>query len=79
MLIWDFTGNDVDKVQIIVDGQIIRESHTLSPNVSSYSVPVPSVVTIQGLEGQANYAVKFPERKYTLFNTVSPGEPIPIR
>lgn len=73
MLIWDFTGNTEDKIQILVDGQIIRESHTLTSNVAAYSVPVPSVVTIRGLEDQAHYAVKFPERKYTMFNTVAPS------
>ncbi|MEC2072570.1 hypothetical protein [Alkalihalophilus marmarensis] len=73
MLIWDFTGDSEDRVQIMVDGQIIRESHTLTSNAAAYSVPVPSVVTIQGLEGQATYAVKFPERKYTIFNAVAPG------
>ncbi|MCK0472826.1 hypothetical protein [Halalkalibacter sp. APA_J-10(15)] len=72
MLIWDFTGDSEDQIQIIVDGQIIRESHTLTSNVAAYSVPVPSVVIIQGID-QANYAVKFPERKYTIFNAVSPG------
>ncbi|WP_152656059.1 hypothetical protein [Oceanobacillus sp. CFH 90083] len=72
MLIWDFTGDSEDQIQIMVDGEIIRESHTLTSNVAAYSVPVPSVVTIVGID-QANYAVKFPERKNVLFNTVAPG------
>ncbi|TSB47378.1 hypothetical protein [Alkalicoccobacillus porphyridii] len=73
MLIWDFTGDSEDKVQIIVDGQVLRESHTLTSSVAAYSVPVPSVVTIQGLDSNATYAVKFPERRYTIFNVVTSG------
>lgn len=73
MLIWDFTGDSESKIQIIVDGQVLRESHTLTSSVAAYSVPVPSVVTIQGLDSNATYAVKFPERRYTIFNAVTPG------
>lgn len=75
MLIWDYKGDTNNEVQILVDGQPIREVHILNSNVAAYSVPVPSVVTIQGLKSEGaqpiTYAVKFPDRKQTLFNTVS--------
>ncbi|WLR43406.1 hypothetical protein LC087_04295 [Bacillus carboniphilus] len=74
MLIWDFTGHSGNEVQILVDGQVIRDVHILNDNVAAYSVPVPSVVTIRGLDSTTEtpiqYAVKFPDRKQTLFNVV---------
>ncbi|MBM4764859.1 hypothetical protein [Bacillus sp. B15-48] len=77
MLIWDYRGDTNDEVQILVDGQVIREVHVLNGNVAAYSVPVPSVVTIRGVETNAGqpitYAVKFPERDQTIFNVVTTG------
>ncbi|WP_368504368.1 hypothetical protein AB3N04_01385 [Alkalihalophilus sp. As8PL] len=74
MLIWDYLGDSNNEVQILVDGQPIRELHVLNSNVAAYSVPVPSVVTIRGLSTTGaqpiTYAVKFPDRKQTLFNAV---------
>lgn len=72
MLVWDFRGDSGNEIQILVDGQVLREVHILNSNVAAYSVPIPSVVTIRGLKGTSaiTYAVKFPDRKQTLFNTV---------
>ncbi len=74
MLIWDFKGDTNNEIQILVDGQVIREVHVLNSNVAAYSVPVPGLVTIRGLSSDAGapitYAVKFPDRKQTLFNVV---------
>ena len=74
MLVWDFTGDSNNEIRILADGEVIREVHVLNSNVAAYSVPVPSVVTIVGLNSQTSlpitYAVKFPERDETLFNMV---------
>ncbi|OLO37925.1 hypothetical protein BTR23_13400 [Alkalihalophilus pseudofirmus] len=74
MLIWDYRGDTGNEIQILADGQVIREVHRLNSNVAAYSVPVPGVITIRGLESHAaqpiTYAVKFPERKETIFNLV---------
>ncbi|MCM3584357.1 hypothetical protein M3182_01205 [Mesobacillus maritimus] len=75
MLIWDYIGDSNNEIQILVDGQVVRENHMLNSNVAAYSVPVPSVVTIRGVNNNAGtpitYAVKFPDRKQTLFNIVT--------
>lgn len=75
MLIWDYKGDSNNEIQILVDGQVVRENHMLNSNVAAYSVPVPSVVTIRGVNNNEGtpitYAVKFPDRKQTLFNIVT--------
>ena len=76
MLIWDFNSEDLDEVQIIVNGQMIKEKLILTNNAAAISVPVPSTVTIRGVKdsgGGISYAVKFPNSKAAYFNVVGVG------
>ena len=74
LLVWDFTGDTKNEIQIRVDGQIVLEIHTLTSTIRAYTVPVPGEVKVEGLHDVAPYAVKFPEKQFTIFNSVSPGE-----
>ncbi|MEK3916339.1 hypothetical protein [Paenibacillus sp. FSL H7-0331] len=74
MLIWDYNLEDNDKVQILVDGKPIHDSIVLTNTPVAFTVPVPSVITIKGIQDQGGgltYAVKFPQTKYTFFNIVA--------
>jgi hypothetical protein len=74
MLIWDFNSEDNDEVQILVNGQPVKEKLILANNPAAISIPVPSTVTIKGLKdfgGGISYAVKFPNDKITYYNVVS--------
>ncbi|MEI5905868.1 hypothetical protein WAK64_02150 [Bacillus spongiae] len=74
MLIWDFNSEDSDEVQILVNGQMLKEKLILANNPAAFSIPVPSTVTIKGLKdngGGISYAVKFPNDKITYYNVVS--------
>ncbi|WP_079504957.1 TMEM165/GDT1 family protein [Mesobacillus jeotgali] len=74
MLIWDFNSEDSDEVQILVNGQPLKEKLILANNPAAISIPVPSTVTIKGLKdngGGISYAVKFPNDKITYYNVVS--------
>lgn len=76
MLIWDFNLEDDDEVQIIVNGQPVKEKLILTNNPTAISIPVPSTVTIKGLKDNGagiSYAVKFPNNELTYFNLVSVG------
>lgn len=74
MLIWDFNSEDNDEVQILVNGQPLKEKLILAHNPAAISIPVPSTVTVKGLKdngGGISYAVKFPNDKVTYYNVVS--------
>ncbi|MBT2680703.1 hypothetical protein J7E38_16960 [Bacillus sp. ISL-35] len=74
MLIWDFNSEDNDEVQILVNGQPVKEKLILANNPAAISIPVPSTVTIKGLKdygGGISYAVKFPNDQITYYNVVS--------
>ncbi|WNF23467.1 hypothetical protein [Mesobacillus jeotgali] len=74
MLIWDFNSEDHDEVQILVNGQPLKEKLILAHNPAAISIPVPSTVTVKGLKdngGGISYAVKFPNDKVTYYNVVS--------
>jgi hypothetical protein len=74
MLIWDFNSEDSDEVQILVNGQPLKEKLILATNPAAISIPVPSTVTVKGLKdngGGISYAVKFPNDKITYYNVVS--------
>lgn len=74
MLIWDFNSEDHDEVQILVNGQPLKEKLILATNPAAISIPVPSTVTVKGLKdngGGISYAVKFPNDKVTYYNVVS--------
>jgi hypothetical protein len=74
MLIWDFNSEDSDEVQILVNGQPLKEKLILATNPAAISIPVPSTVTVKGLKdngGGISYAVKFPNDKVTYYNVVS--------
>ncbi|WLR54550.1 hypothetical protein LC048_19310 [Mesobacillus subterraneus] len=74
MLIWDFNSEDNDEVQILVNGQPVKEKLILANNPAVISIPVPSTVTVKGLKdngGGISYAVKFPNDKVTYYNVVS--------
>lgn len=74
MLIWDFNSEDDDEVQILVNGQPLKEKLILANNPAAISIPVPSTVMIRGLKdhgGGISYAVKFPNDKITYYNVVS--------
>ncbi|RHW42689.1 hypothetical protein D1B31_03620 [Neobacillus notoginsengisoli] len=76
MLIWDFNSEDLDEVQILVNGQPVKEKLILTNRAAAISIPVPSTVTIKGLKdngGGISYAAKFPNDKKTYFNTVTKG------
>jgi hypothetical protein len=73
MLIWDFNHEDGDQVQILVNGQPIHEPFVLTNSPAAFSVPAVCVVTIEGVRdggGGISYAVKFPQKKMTIFNVV---------
>jgi hypothetical protein len=73
MLIWDFNSEDNDEVQILVNGQPLKEKLILATNPAAISIPVPSTVTVKGLKdngGGISYAVKFPNDKVTYYNVV---------
>ncbi len=73
MLIWDFNSEDNDEVQILVNGQPVKEKLILANNPAAISIPVPSTVTIKGLKdygGGISYAVKFPNDQITYYNVV---------
>ncbi|GAM12821.1 hypothetical protein [Mesobacillus selenatarsenatis] len=73
MLIWDFNSEDNDEVQILVNGQPLKEKLILANNPAAISIPVPSTVTVKGLKDQGggiSYAVKFPNDKVTYYNVV---------
>ncbi|KYG30503.1 hypothetical protein [Alkalihalobacillus trypoxylicola] len=74
MLIWDFTGNNQNTIEIRVNDEIIEQNYSLSSEVAVFDIPIPSVVTITGVDEEVNYAVKFPERLYTMFNTVASNQ-----
>jgi hypothetical protein len=74
MLIWDFNSEDSDEVQILVNGQPLKEKLILATDPAAISIPVPSTVTVKGLKdngGGISYAVKFPNDKITYYNVVS--------
>lgn len=74
MLIWDFNSEDNDEVQILVNGQPVKEKLILAHNPAAISIPVPSTVTVKGLKdngGGISYAVKFPNDQITYYNVVS--------
>ncbi|WP_114571937.1 hypothetical protein [Exiguobacterium flavidum] len=74
MLIWDFNSEDNDEVQILINGQLMREKLILAHNPAALSIPVPSTVTVKGLKDNGagiSYAVKFPNDKVTYYNVVS--------
>ncbi|MEK3916340.1 hypothetical protein [Paenibacillus sp. FSL H7-0331] len=74
MLIWDFNSEDHDIVQILVDGKIIQDSIVLTNTPVAFTVPVPGVITIKGIQDQGGglaYAVKFPQTRFTCFNIVA--------
>ncbi|MCA1054203.1 hypothetical protein LCM10_04325 [Rossellomorea aquimaris] len=74
MLIWDFNSEDHDEVQILVNGQPLKEKLILATDPAAISIPVPSTVTVKGLKddgGGISYAVKFPNDKITYYNVVS--------
>ncbi|NHC41058.1 hypothetical protein G6549_13870 [Bacillus sp. MM2020_1] len=76
MLIWDFNKEDLDEVQISVNGQSVKEKLILTKEAAAISIAVPSTVTIRGLKdhgGGISYAVKFPNNKQTYFNMVTNG------
>jgi hypothetical protein len=76
MLIWDFNLEDLDEVQIIVNGQPVKEKLILTHSPAAISISVPSTVTIKGLKDNGagiSYAVKFPNNELTYFNVVSVG------
>jgi hypothetical protein len=77
LLIWDFNAEDRDAVQIFVDGKPIHSSVVLTHTPAAFSVPVPSTVTIKGINdggGGITYAVKFPNNKMTYFNVANVNE-----
>ncbi|MEI5905546.1 hypothetical protein WAK64_00515 [Bacillus spongiae] len=74
ILIWDFNSEDSDEVQILVNGEPLKEKLILANNPAAFSIPVPSMVTVMGLKdngGGISYAVKFPNDKITYYNVVS--------
>jgi hypothetical protein len=76
MLIWDFNKEDLDQVQILVDGKPVKEQLILTKDPAAISIPVPSIITVTGLKdhgGGISYAVKFPNNRQTYFNVVSVG------
>ncbi|MDR6121320.1 hypothetical protein QFZ87_000917 [Bacillus sp. SLBN-46] len=76
MLIWDFNKEDLDEVQISVNGEAVKEKLILTKEAAAISIAVPSTVTIKGLKdhgGGISYAVKFPNNKQTYFNVVTNG------
>jgi hypothetical protein len=61
-------------VQILVDGKIIQDSIVLTNTPVAFTVPVPGVITIKGIQDQGGgftYAVKFPQTRLTCFNIVA--------
>ncbi|MDQ6598114.1 hypothetical protein [Bacillus salipaludis] len=76
MLIWDFNKEDLDQVQILVDGKPVKEKLILTNDPAAISIPVPSIITVKGLKdngGGISYAVKFPNNRQTYFNVVTVG------
>lgn len=73
MLIWDFNLEDGDEVQVFVDGKPAHEPFILTNDPVAISIPANCIVTIKGVKdggGGISYAVKFPQKKMTIFNVV---------
>lgn len=74
MLIWDFNSEDKDELQVFINGEPTSEPFILTNTPVAFSVPASAVVKIKGIKdsgGGISYAVKFPQRKKTIFNIVS--------
>ena len=74
MLIWNLKNETGDEIQVLVDGKPIHDAVELTDSVIAFSVPVPSVVTVKGLNsphGDILYGVKFPNKNLTIYNAVT--------